>query len=112
MTASTAPLDAATLNDDQIANTAPASLGRILVALDASEHANKALEEAIRLAKSADGVITGIHEPSNFLFGIAFGLVRFPTIIANDIWKNYLPLKWQGCMRKPTPREILNYSKR
>ena len=42
-------------------NTAPASLARILVALDASDHANRALEEAVRLAKSADGVITGIH---------------------------------------------------
>lgn len=42
-------------------DTAPVSLARILVALDASEHANKALEETVRLAKSADGVITGIH---------------------------------------------------
>ena len=31
-------------------NTAPASLKRMLVALDASEHANRALEESIRLA--------------------------------------------------------------
>ncbi|MBT7941968.1 MAG: universal stress protein [Alphaproteobacteria bacterium] len=42
-------------------DTAPVSLARILVALDASEHANKALEQAALLAKSADGVITGIH---------------------------------------------------
>jgi nucleotide-binding universal stress UspA family protein len=38
----------------------PAALGRILVALDASEHANRALEEALRLA-SDTAVITGIH---------------------------------------------------
>ena len=34
---------------------------RILVALDASDHANRALEEAIRLAATSDGLITGIH---------------------------------------------------
>ena len=45
----------------QPTDTAPSPLGRILVAPEASEHANKALEEAIRLTKSADGVITGIH---------------------------------------------------
>ncbi|MFQ5784282.1 MAG: universal stress protein [Alphaproteobacteria bacterium] len=42
-------------------DTAPVSLKRILVALDASEHANRALAEAVRLAASADGTITGIH---------------------------------------------------
>lgn len=41
--------------------SAPASLARILVALDASEHANRAIEEATRLAASAGGEITGIH---------------------------------------------------
>ena len=41
--------------------TAPVSLGRILVALDASDHANRALAEGIKLAATADGVITGIH---------------------------------------------------
>ncbi len=46
---------------DAPARPAPVSLKRILVALDASDHANRALEEAARLAKSADGVITGIH---------------------------------------------------
>ena len=46
---------------DVTENSAPASLARILVALDASDHANKALEEAVRLAATADGVITGIH---------------------------------------------------
>ena len=43
------------------ANAAPTSLARILVALDASDHADRALEEAIRLAGYADGAITGIH---------------------------------------------------
>ncbi len=41
--------------------SAPTPLGRILVALDASDYANRALEESARLAKSADGVVTGIH---------------------------------------------------
>jgi len=44
-----------------IKNTAPVSLKRLLVALDASEHANRGLDEAIRLAKDADGWVTGIH---------------------------------------------------
>ncbi len=61
MTASIAPQAAETAGDHRTADTAPVSLGRILVALDASEHANRALDEAIRLAKSADGVVTGIH---------------------------------------------------
>ena len=38
-----------------------AKLGRVLVALDASEYSDRALEESVRLAKSADGEITGIH---------------------------------------------------
>ncbi|MBT3787774.1 MAG: universal stress protein [Alphaproteobacteria bacterium] len=42
-------------------NTAPASLKRMLVALDASEHANRALEESIRLAVAGGGHVTGIH---------------------------------------------------
>ncbi len=41
--------------------SAPVSLARILVALDASDHANRALAEALRLAGAADGTITGIH---------------------------------------------------
>ena len=36
-------------------------LGRVLVALDASEYSGRALEESVRLAKTADGEITGIH---------------------------------------------------
>jgi nucleotide-binding universal stress UspA family protein len=40
---------------------APVSLGRILVALDASDHANRSLTEALRLAATAGGIITGIH---------------------------------------------------
>jgi nucleotide-binding universal stress UspA family protein len=42
-------------------NSAPVSLKRMLVALDASEHANRALDEAIRLAVAAGGVVSGIH---------------------------------------------------
>lgn len=41
--------------------TLPISFWRILVALDASDHANRALGEATRLAASFRGVITGIH---------------------------------------------------
>ncbi len=37
------------------------AFSRILVALDASERANHALAEAVRLAASVGGVITGIH---------------------------------------------------
>ena len=40
---------------------APLSLRRILVALDASDHADRALAEATRLALSSSGVVTGIH---------------------------------------------------
>ena len=42
-------------------STAPASLKRMLVALDASAYADRALAEAVTLAGTADGVITGIH---------------------------------------------------
>ncbi len=43
------------------AGEAPVSLARILVALDASDHADRGLAEAIRLTATADGAITGIH---------------------------------------------------
>ena len=47
--------------DDGALDTAPVSLKRLLVALDASDHANRALAEAVRLGKSAHGRVTGIH---------------------------------------------------
>ncbi len=40
---------------------APLPLKRILVALDASDQANKALAESVTIAKATDGVVTGIH---------------------------------------------------
>ena len=46
---------------EAVGDTAPVALKRMLVALDASDHANRALAEALRLAGSAEGVITGIH---------------------------------------------------
>jgi hypothetical protein len=41
--------------------TAPVSLARVLVALDQSDYANQALGQAVRLAGSAGGTVTGIH---------------------------------------------------
>ncbi len=42
-------------------DSAPCPFKRVLVALDASDHANHGLAEAIRLTSSADGTVTGIH---------------------------------------------------
>ena len=61
MVTTTAPNPLPASSGDAGARIAPVSLGRILVALDASDHANRALAEAIKLAATADGVITGIH---------------------------------------------------
>ena len=41
--------------------TAPVALRRILVALDQSNYANHAMRQAVRLARSAGGEVTGIH---------------------------------------------------
>ncbi len=76
MTTSISPQVTATLNENSAADTAPAQLGRILVALDASEHANKALEEVVRLAKSADGVVTGIHAYAAMLHDRRFKMME------------------------------------
>ncbi len=76
MTASLAPQATEAPNDNRAPDTAPVPLARILVALDASEHANKALEEAIRLAKSADGAITGIHAYAALLHDRRFKMME------------------------------------
>jgi len=62
--------------DTRSEQTAPVSLKRILVALDASDHANRALDEAIRLAKSVDGVITGIHAYAAMLHDRRFKMME------------------------------------
>jgi nucleotide-binding universal stress UspA family protein len=76
MTASTSPQVTLAESDNSPADTAPAQLSRILVALDASEHANKALEEVVRLAKSADGVVTGIHAYAAMLHDRRFKMME------------------------------------
>jgi len=48
-------------SDENSTDTAPVSLKRILVAVDASDYSDRALEECARLANNAEGVITGIH---------------------------------------------------
>lgn len=48
-------------DDRSRSHEAPVSLRRWLVALDASDQANHALDQAVRLAASAGGQITGIH---------------------------------------------------
>ncbi|MFQ5617548.1 MAG: universal stress protein [Rhodospirillales bacterium] len=61
MLSTTAPRPAPAPSPRPGRESAPVSLARILVALDASDYADRALAESIRLAATADGVITGIH---------------------------------------------------
>lgn len=44
-----------------LAAVAPVSLQRVLVAIDASDHSDRAVAEGARLAASARGTVTGIH---------------------------------------------------
>ncbi|MDP6788653.1 MAG: universal stress protein [Rhodospirillales bacterium] len=76
MNVSLSPQVIETPNDDRSGDTAPVSLTRILVALDASEHANKALDEAVRLAKSSGGTITGIHAYAALLHDRRFKMME------------------------------------
>lgn len=46
---------------DEIQSAAPVALARLLVAVDASDHANWAVAQAARLAALAGGTVTGIH---------------------------------------------------
>ncbi|MFQ5783380.1 MAG: universal stress protein [Alphaproteobacteria bacterium] len=61
MTKPTSVPDEAAVEQATAGDTSPVLLHRILVALDASDHANRALSEATRLVGTAGGVITGIH---------------------------------------------------
>ena len=47
--------------DSERAESAPVSFNKILVALDQSDYANQAVEEAIKLVKPVKGTIIGIH---------------------------------------------------
>jgi len=50
------------LGGDRVgARAVPEPPGRLLVALDASEYADRALEEAVRIARAAGGSVTGLH---------------------------------------------------
>ena len=59
-----------------LGNTAPVSLKRILVALDASDHANRALQEMARLGKTANGAIAGIHAYAAMLHDRRFKMME------------------------------------
>ena len=63
MAPSGVPREAASIapKSTEVLGSAPVPLSRILVALDASDHANCALDEAARLAATAGGAVTGIH---------------------------------------------------
>ncbi|MCP4329444.1 MAG: universal stress protein [Alphaproteobacteria bacterium] len=69
------PAISAAAADDSV-DTAPVSLARILVALDASDHANRALAEAVRLTKTVDGEITGIHAYAAMLHDRRFKMME------------------------------------
>ncbi|MBT6095274.1 MAG: universal stress protein [Rhodospirillaceae bacterium] len=72
----TASVPAVDIEDNERTASSPVSLKRILVALDASDHANRALEEATRLAKSADGMISGIHAYAAMLHDRRFKMME------------------------------------
>jgi nucleotide-binding universal stress UspA family protein len=94
MTAVLSPQITDQQTEGQAMDTAPASLTRILVALDASEHANHALAEAVRLAKSADGAITGIHAYAALLHDRRFKMME------GGLPERYLDEKEMGYQRE------------